>query len=215
MLAIRKIRECDMNKPCSDWQQAFPKENIGPQLFDEFEMRAKQFGAEIFHVKTMAEAKETLVNLVKSENIVKVVAVDCPLQQAAGTNDALLELGIEVHTDFSGVRVHSETADLGISGAEFGIAESGSVCVDSHSLESRLVSGLTPRHVVFLNSRNIVKGIADAMTTVSKVLDRGYVNFITGPSRTADIERVLTIGVSGPSRFIVIAVDEPVNGGVS
>lgn len=204
-----------MNKACKNWQQAFPTENIGPELFDEFETRAKQFGAEIFHVKTMAEAKDILINFVKSENIKKVVAVDCPLQQAASTNDTLLALGIEVHTDFNGVRVHSETADLGISGAEFGIAESGSVCVDSLSVESRLVSALTPTHVAFLNSRNIVKGIADAMTTVSKVFDRGYVSFITGPSRTADIERVLTIGVSGPSRFIVIAVDEQVNGGVS
>ena len=204
-----------MNKVCKNWEQAFPTENIGPEFFDEFEMRAKKFGAEIFRVKTMAEAKDILINFVKSENIKKVVAVDCPVQQAASTNDALLALGIEVHTDFNGVRVHSETADLGISGAEFGIAESGSVCVDSQSLESRLVSALTPTHVVFLNSRNIVKGIADAMTTVSKVFDRGYVTFITGPSRTADIERVLTIGVSGPSRFIIIAVDEQVNGGVS
>jgi L-lactate dehydrogenase complex protein LldG len=204
-----------MNKVCENWQQAFPTENIGPEFFDEFEMRAKQFGTEIFHVNTIVEAKGILIDFVKSENIKNVVAVDCPLQQAASTNDALQALGIEVHTDFNGVRVHSETADLGISGAEFGIAESGSVCVDSQSLESRLVSGMTPAHVVFLNSRNIVKGIADAMTTVSKVFDRGYVNFITGPSRTADIERVLTIGVSGPSRFIVIAVDEQIDGGVS
>jgi L-lactate dehydrogenase complex protein LldG len=35
-----------------------------------------------------------------------------------------------------------------------------------------------------------------------------YISFITGPSRTADIERVLTIGVHGPERLIIVVVDE-------
>lgn len=204
-----------MKKVCENWVQAFPVENIGPCLFEEFEMRTKIVGAELFRVKTIAQARDTLINLVKDTNVKKVVAVDCPLQQVSGTNDALRAIGVEVYTDTAGVRVHSETADLGISGVEFGIAESGSVCLDSYSVESRLVSALTPMHVVFLNSRNIVKGIEDAVGIVSRVFDRGYVTFITGPSRTADIERVLTIGVHGPSRFIIIAVDEQVDGGVA
>lgn len=199
-----------MNKVCENWEQAFPSENVGAELFDEFEMRAKQSGTEVFRTKTLAEAKDVLIDIAKSANVKKVVGVDCPLLQAVGTNEALQALGVEVYTDLNDVRAHAETADLGISGVEFGIAESGSTCYDNYSAESRLVSGLTPTHVVFLNSRNILKGIADAIATVSKVFNRGHVTFITGPSRTADIERVLTIGVSGPCRFIVIAVDEQV-----
>ena len=41
------------------------------------------------------------------------------------------------------------------------------------------------------------------------------ISFITGPSRTAHIERVLTIGVHGPSRFVIIAVDEEPKGGAA
>ena len=65
------------------------------------------------------------------------------------------------------------------------------------------------------NPANIVPGIAEAFEIISESFDRGYIGFITGPSRTADIERVLTIGVHGPSRFAIIAVDEEPKGGAA
>ena len=64
-----------------------------------------------------------------------------------------------------------------------------------------------------MQSGNLLPAMADALGAVSQVFDRGYLSFITGPSRTADIERVLTIGVHGPSRFVIIAVDETAGGG--
>ena len=180
-------------------------------LFEEFYERTKIVGAELLHVETVAEATDVLVNFVKAVNAKKVVEVDCSIQQAAGINEVLRAIGVAVYTDPASIRIHSETADLGISGVEFGVAETGSVCLDAYAVESRLVSTLTPIHVVFLNSRNIVKGIAEAWDYFPGI-DRGYISFITGPSRTADIERVLTIGVHGPGRFIIIAVDEQVDG---
>jgi len=201
-----------MKKVCENWEKFLPADNCGLKFFEEFETRAKAISAEVFHVKTPAEAQEVLVNLVKFNNIKKVVAVDCPLQTAAGINKALAAIGVEVHTDPAAIAEHAETADLGISGVEFAVAETASVCQDAYSVESRLVSSLTPIHVAFLNSHKVVKEMADAIHTIAQVYDRGYVSFITGPSRTSDIERVLTIGVHGPGRFIVIAVDEQVGG---
>ncbi|MDR3565057.1 MAG: lactate utilization protein [Negativicutes bacterium] len=204
-----------MKKVCANWEQAFPAENWGPSFFDEFEMRAKNASAEVFRVKTAAEAQEALLTIVKSINAKKVVAVDSPLQQAAGINAALQSLGIEVYTTREEIAAHAESADLGISGVEFAVAETGSVCQDAYAVESRLVSALTPIHVAFLPSQNIVRGMEEALGVISQVFDRGYISFITGPSRTADIERVLTIGVHGPSRFIIIAIDEQVAGGAA
>jgi L-lactate dehydrogenase complex protein LldG len=201
-----------MKKVCENWETYLPADASGPKYFEEFETRAKAISAEIFHVKTPAEAQEVLINLVKFTNAKKVVAVDCPLSKAAGINQALAAIGVEVHTDQSAIAAHAATADLGISGVEFAVAETGSVFQDAYAVESRLVSTLTPTHVVFLNSKNVVKGMTEAMQTVAKCYDRGYISFITGPSRTSDIERVLTIGVHGPSRFVVIAVDEQVGG---
>jgi len=201
-----------MKKVCENWEQAISAEIWDPSLFDEFELRAKNAAAEVFRVKTSFEAQEVLRNLIQYTNAKKVVAVESPLQQAAGITAAIRQMGVEIYTDLTDIAAQAETADLGISGVEFAVAETGSVCQDAYAVESRLVSTLTPIHVVFLNSRNIVKGIADAIGIVSQVYDRGYISFITGPSRTADIERVLTIGVHGPSRFIIIAIDEQVGG---
>ena len=202
-----------MKKVCANWKQSFPTENIGDHLFPEFEKRASAASTEIFRVKTAIDAREIIANIVKFTNAKKVVTVDSPLQSAAGINEQLQSMGIDVYTDAKDIAEHAESADIGISSVEFGIAESGSVCMDGYSFESRLVSMLPPIHIVFMNSKNVVLGITEAFDIISKVYDRGYISFITGPSRTADIERVLTIGVHGPSRFILIAIDEEVAGG--
>jgi L-lactate dehydrogenase complex protein LldG len=202
-----------MIKACPHWNQVLSAANPGAHLFDEFEMRAKNAAAAVYRVKTTAEARETLLAFIKSVNAAKVVTVESALQQAAGISSALTSLGIMVCTDPREIAIHAETADIGISGVEFGIAESGSVFQDAYTIESRLVSTLPPVHVVFLNSSSIVPGIEDALNILSATYDHGYISFITGPSRTADIERVLTVGVHGPSRLIIIAVDEQVEGG--
>lgn len=202
-----------MKKVCDNWKQAFPTEKIGDYLFPEFEKRASAASTEIFRVKTAIEAQEVVANLVKFTNAKKVVIVDSPLQSAAGINQQLQSMGVTIHTDAAEIAEHAESADIGISTVEFGIAESGSVCMDGYAFESRLVSMLPPLHIAFMNSKNVVLGITEAFEIISKVYDRGYISFITGPSRTADIERVLTIGVHGPSRFILIAIDEEVAGG--
>lgn len=204
-----------MKKVCENWRQAFPSENVGDHLFPEFEKRASAASAEVFRVKTAAEAQEVVVNLAKFTNAKKVVTVNSPLQQAAGINDQLSSMGITVYTELTDITEHAESADIGISTVEFGIAESGSVCMDGYAFESRLVSMLPPIHIAFMSSKNVVLGITEAFEIISKVYDRGYVSFITGPSRTADIERVLTIGVHGPSRFVLIAIDEEVAGGAN
>jgi L-lactate dehydrogenase complex protein LldG len=197
-----------MKKTCENWARHFPAGNFGPHLFPEFERRAKAVSAEVFRVKTPAEAREAVLNLARFTNAKKIVSVPGPLQVAAGIEEALRSSGFEVFTDQAQIAEHAATADIGLSGVEFGIAETGSVCQDGYAIESRLVSTLPPIHVAFLDGCSIVPGIVEAFAIISQVFDHGYISFITGPSRTADIERVLTIGVHGPSRLVIVAVDE-------
>ncbi|MEW6457146.1 MAG: LUD domain-containing protein [Acidobacteriota bacterium] len=105
-------------------------------------------------------------------------------------------------------------ADMGISGANIGIAETGTVVIVSNEGNARLVTSLPPIHIVLISIEKIVSSIEEA-AKILKVLTKtatgqkitSYVSFITGPSRTADIEKEITIGVHGPEEVHVILID--------
>lgn len=201
-----------MKKVCENWEKYLPADSVGISLFEEFQSRASGASAEVIRVKAPSDAIAAITGIIENTNAKKVVAVNCPLQQAIQLHDAIRGMGLTVYTEQGDIAEHAESADIGISGVEFGIAETGSVCQDAYAVESRLVSTLPPVHIAILDSSHILPGIKEAFDVISQVFHHGYISFITGPSRTADIERVLTIGVHGPSRLIVIAIDQSAGG---
>ncbi|WP_231602202.1 LutC/YkgG family protein [Ancylomarina euxinus] len=94
--------------------------------------------------------------------------------------------------------------------ADFAIGETGSVVIDSCNENLRLASCLAEKlDVIFPLSK-----LVGSMHDVAEFLEErtsgsgGYVAFITGASRTADIERVLTVGVHGPKKMTVIILND-------
>jgi len=197
-----------MIQSAEHWERHLPEGKYGVHLFPEFEKRAKDVSVEVIRVKTPAEAGKALLELLRTLQAKKAVAANCPIQKTGEIHETIRNAGFQLFTDRADIAEHASTADVGISGVEFAVAETGSVCQNATAIEERLVSTLPPVHIVFLDSNRILPGIEDAFELFSKVFDRGYISFITGPSRTADIERVLAIGVHGPSRVVLIAVDE-------
>lgn len=196
-----------MKKVSTNWKQAFPSESVGTEFFEEFAMRAQNVAAKVFRVKTAVEAQSVIVDIIKNSQAKKVVATNEVLS-SSGLRNTLTSMNVELYTSQSDIRTHADTSDVGIAGVEFGIAETGSVCEDGFAIEQRLITTLPPISIVIMHSGNVVPTIAAAFETISKVFNRGYLSFITGPSRTSDIERVLTIGVHGPSQLVIIAIDE-------
>ncbi|MBP2636617.1 MAG: Lactate utilization protein [Firmicutes bacterium] len=201
-----------MKKVNKNWNEAFSKKNFGNQFWDEFATRAQNVAAKVVRVKTSAEAQAAILDIITSSNAKKVVATEEVLSPGKGLAAALKMSGVAVYTAQADIRNHADTADVGIAGVEFGIAETGSVCEDGLAIEQRLITTLPPTSIVILNSNHIAANIQTAFEVISKVFDKGYISFITGPSRTSDIERVLTIGVHGPSQLIIIAIDEETKG---
>ena len=94
--------------------------------------------------------------------------------------------------------------EVGISTAQAGIAETGTLVLDSACERHRLVSLVPPVHIAIINASAIVETLGDALTLLQKKEISPAITFITGPSRTADIELTLAIGVHGPQELYVI-----------
>jgi L-lactate dehydrogenase complex protein LldG len=104
-------------------------------------------------------------------------------------------------------------ADIGISGANVVAAETGSLIVIENEGNARLSTGFPPVHIAIVGVEKVVQTLSEAMR-VAEVTWRyatgrtpSYVNIISGPSKTADIEKTVTYGVHGPKEFHVVFLD--------
>jgi L-lactate dehydrogenase complex protein LldG len=98
--------------------------------------------------------------------------------------------------------------DVGISTVQAAIAETGTLVLDSTNERHRLVSLVPPIHIAIVRASQIYRTLGEVLSLIRKEKEISpAVTFITGPSRTADIELTLAIGVHGPQELYVI-IDE-------
>ena len=100
------------------------------------------------------------------------------------------------------LREFAATADVGLSGADAALAETGTIAVSSRRKQSRLATLLPPIHAVLFSASLLT---TDIFTWVAerKGEHPSNVTLISGPSKTADIEQTLAVGVHGPKRLVV------------
>ncbi|HEY8224498.1 MAG TPA: lactate utilization protein [Pyrinomonadaceae bacterium] len=95
--------------------------------------------------------------------------------------------------------------DIGITTAQAAIAETGTLVLDSSRERHRLISLVPPVHIAIVDAANIYSTLAETLSVLHRSGNVSpIVTFVTGPSRTADIELTLTIGVHGPQELYVI-----------
>jgi len=96
--------------------------------------------------------------------------------------------------------------DVGITKAQAGIAETGTLVLDSAVEHNRLVSLVPPVHIALLDASKIYGTLGETLAALQATGSElsPAITFITGPSRTADIELTLAIGVHGPKELYVI-----------
>jgi L-lactate dehydrogenase complex protein LldG len=105
-----------------------------------------------------------------------------------------------------GLRNQLAGIDIGFTFADFGIAETGTLVLKSDSEETRLATMISEIHVAVLPTSKIKANSYDLEDEITKVLTSppSYLAFLTGASRTADIERVLALGVHGPLELHIL-----------
>ena len=177
------------------------------ELYEKFKEKFEANNGECYRVGRIAEIKENLINILSSKNCKNISLYESPLSRTAGLVTELIGAGLEVHTD--DLLHNTKTDDVGITEVNWGIAELGTLVQIAPEVDNRLCSTLVPIHVALLKTENLIPDL-DSMLDVIDNLPQipGFVGFITGPSRSSDIERILEIGVHGPKQVIAILVDE-------
>lgn len=166
------------------------------KLADRFATELTAVGGEVHRVGSDGEAHETIGGVLR----------EVGARRAAVSNlfaDAELA-DVELITDPS--RDDLFSVDAGISTAQLAIAETGTLVLRSAAERHRLVSLVPPIHICLLKASDIRAMMSDVLEDMSGDIDPA-ITFLTGPSRTSDIELTLAIGVHGPKRLIVVLID--------
>jgi L-lactate dehydrogenase complex protein LldG len=178
-------------------------------LYQLFKEKAEAVSAKVCRVASPQEAAQKIVGLVKEERDKR--------EQDFLTVWALSSIFSDINLDsvianicpivFTDMEHHADEAFIGIAEADLAIAETGTLVQDATGLNQRLATMLPYINILVVRSSSLVPTFADALDSFTTEIP-GYLTFITGPSRTADIENVLAIGVHGPEHLWVVFIDD-------
>ncbi len=191
-----------------------PKEFGGwlPQVGDGLDAQIAAFAKNSTELKTEFHILESAAELpsrlaaLSSENGWKRVAT----HRAPLTDGTVPVLGLPTLQTDGGYNIAAlEQCDAGISECDALVAQTGSILITGRSAGGRALSVLPPHHVVLATRAQVVPDLPAAYTLLHQRYAPNwpsFMSFITGPSRTGDIERILVLGAHGPKRLTVFLV---------
>ncbi|MGB9711479.1 MAG: LutC/YkgG family protein [Thermodesulfovibrio sp.] len=176
-------------------------------MFELFKQKAEAINAEVHKFQSKAEALDFIKDFIKqnTSNKISKAVVWCDSEFLEGVDkDAFQEElpQIEFNIDLNS----ATSAKIGINQVDFGIAETGSLVEISENVSKRLCSTLPEIHIAILPMNKILPDMESVFKQI-EIKKFPYMTVISGPSRTADIERVLTIGVHGPERVVILCIE--------
>jgi L-lactate dehydrogenase complex protein LldG len=186
------------------------KNSMNETTVEKFRVAAQMIGAEVHSCGSGLGAANAAVRNFSTSNELSSLLQEL----AAGGSICASTLPGDLEAHLAGLVVSDRStaadATLCISFAEAGIAATGSILVQLTDPAERAATALATKHAVFLRSSSIVPTLRDLSASLkAQLLGAGptYFSITTGPSRTADIERVLTIGVHGPKELHILLLE--------
>ena len=178
---------------------------VGPSIDEQialFAQNAAQLKADFRPVASLDEAARQLVALAGENNWKQIAAHRYPL-----ASDLAQKIGLPcLMTDYGYSTAFLEQCDAAITCCDALVAQTGSVLVTAASAGGRALSVLPPHHIVIAQRGQVVPDLASALQLVRDVYAPkwpSFLSFITGPSRTGDIERILVLGAHGPKKLTI------------
>jgi L-lactate dehydrogenase complex protein LldG len=177
-------------------------------LVAQFSDELNLLKGEPFHCETIEAARQQLAQLMKSDGWSRIGCLDRPLLRELTVQIPAEQIDW-VSDDWTAERIEQLPAAL-IS-AEALLADTGSCVVHCATAAQRLMCYLPPVCIIAARTGQLAEHLPAAWGPISAACQaqesRGEVVLITGPSRTADIEKKLILGVHGPKRLIVLVVE--------
>jgi L-lactate dehydrogenase complex protein LldG len=205
-----------------------------PEVLEKFRKKAEIVSAIVSEVDSMSQAIAYTVDLCAQKEACQLLMSGCE-ESLSGMGKDLCELkewgkiiaapGLN-ETDMAelvkqassrqisvirdGLRGHLAGIDIGFTVADYGIGETGTLVFDSSSEESRIATMISEIHVAVIPKSRIRATGEDLYAELRAYmgLKPNYLAFVTGPSRTADIERVLALGVHGPLELHILILED-------
>lgn len=206
---------------------------VTKKALETFTKKATAVSAVVSEVGSLAEALQYTVELCDKKQACELLVSGCELPLSGGAAAQCDEKQTKViaapglaKKDFNalsklckerdlecidgGLRSRLAGIDVGFTVCDLGIAETGSLVLNSASEEVRLATMISEVHVAVLPKSKLKNTSYEAEPEILKFMKAApnYLAFITGASRTADIERVLALGVHGPLELHILLMED-------
>ena len=209
---------------------AFP--DLGPvlpqvdpaELIPKFEDELRKVSGCPYRAASSRELDEILDKLMKTYEVKSVVLSRNPMLAQAGVMERLRALGINAQVwpenregapgPVQRFREEAFAAEVGMTGVDFVLAESGTLILSSQTEGAQLASLAPPIHVALYQRSQVLGSLEEVLERLPVLRDPNApapgrsVVFVTGVSRTADIEQILIRGVHGPRELHAILVED-------
>ena len=174
---------------------------LNESLSQEFKTNLELIGGQVILIKSKSEIADQIKQICKEKDKDKIFCTDPKLQE-------ILSGSIGIDSDensFLGL-------NIGVTGCELLIAHLGSVIISSAQISGRRLNVFPETHIVVATQSQLTDYLDSALEKLQNKYKNelpSLITNITGPSRTADIEKTLVMGMHGPKTLIVIISEEP------
>jgi L-lactate dehydrogenase complex protein LldG len=202
---LKHVREALITKP----EQPFPKIDLEKPVFSEMEESLDiNFAQELTKTGGLfiyCESEEEVVN------DLKILMQERHWQQIFALEPSIVNLLTKAQINCAYDHVQLTDAQVAMTRCEYLVARLGSVVVSTAQMAGRQIFVYPEIHIVLAYSSQLVGDLKDALLKLKKKYDPkmpSMVTLITGPSRTADIEKTLVMGAHGPKELYVFLLED-------
>jgi L-lactate dehydrogenase complex protein LldG len=193
------IEKTDTPFPDTDTESSVFKENTETTELT-FAQEFTKIGGKFAYCEDEDDMAEKLKFIIQDSKMDNVFCFEESLKPILEQNEISFE-------DHAGNLLESS---IGITACEFLTARTGSIIISSRQLSGRRLNVFPEIHVVVASTNQLVADVKDGLNRLKEIYDKGFpsaITVISGPSRTADIEKTLVLGAHGPKELYVLLVE--------